>query len=92
MIRRQMLRRPKIHAIGFFAFICWIIYLANNHSQSVFFEFCKSLPYGDKPGHAGLYGMLALLANRALNYRHWKWSWLLVGSLAIARRADICTG
>jgi len=42
-----MLERPKTWAIGFFVFICWIIYLANNHRQSVFFDFCKSLPYGD---------------------------------------------
>jgi hypothetical protein len=49
----------------FTAFILWIIYLANTGGHSIFFEFVGWLPYGDKIGHFGLFGMLTLLANFA---------------------------
>jgi hypothetical protein len=49
-------------AIGFFMFILWIIYLANTGEKSIFFDFVRSFPYGDKVGHAGLFGFLTLVA------------------------------
>jgi hypothetical protein len=52
-----------IFAFGFTAFILWIIYLANTGGQSIFFEFVNAIPYGDKLGHFGLFGMLTLLLN-----------------------------
>ena len=76
-------RHPKTYAIAFFAFICWIIYLADTGQNSVFFEFVKTLPYGDKLGHCGLYGMLALLANLACGFRFLKNPWIQVGSLVV---------
>lgn len=48
-------------AITFFAFILWVIYLANTGSSSVFFGFIRSIPYGDKLGHICLFGFLTLV-------------------------------
>jgi len=48
-------------AVVFFAFILWIIYLANTGGSSVFFDFIRSIPYGDKLGHMCLFGFLALV-------------------------------
>ncbi len=55
--------------ISFFAFICWIIFMADSGEKSVFFDLVKAFPYGDKVGHVVLYGVLALLLNFALNFR-----------------------
>ncbi|MFO7538775.1 MAG: VanZ family protein [Chloroflexota bacterium] len=49
-------------AFCFFLFILWIIYLANTGSSSIFFNLVRSIPYGDKLGHVGLFGFLTLLA------------------------------
>lgn len=46
---------------SFFIFIVWIIYLADAGASSIFFDFVKSIPYGDKLGHFGLFGTLTLL-------------------------------
>ena len=77
------LRRPTTYAIAFFGFICWIIYLADTGQDSVFFDFIKALPYGDKLGHCGLYGMLALLANFACGFRFLKTPRIQIGSLVV---------
>lgn len=52
-------------ALGFFAFILWVIYLANTGGSSVFFDLIRVLPYGDKLGHFCLFGILTLLINLA---------------------------
>lgn len=62
----------------FFAFIIWIIYLADTGSSSVFFYFVRSFPYGDKLGHSCLFGALTLFAILATRFRT-----LPVGSLSI---------
>lgn len=54
-----------ILAFGFTGFILWIIYLANTGGQSIFFDFVRALPFGDKLGHFGLFGLLTLLMNFA---------------------------
>jgi VanZ family protein len=59
----------SIIAIGFFSFILWVIYLANTGSSSVLFSLIKSIPYGDKVGHTGLYGTLTLLSIIALKFK-----------------------
>lgn len=56
-------------ALSFFVFLLWIIYLANTGSDSVFFDFIKTLPYGDKIGHFGLFGFLTFTAIIAFKYR-----------------------
>lgn len=49
-------------AVCFFVFILWILYLANTGGNSLFFDFIRSIPYGDKLGHMGLFGFLTLAA------------------------------
>lgn len=56
-------------SIAFFAFILWIIYLANTGQSSVFFNFVASIPFGDKLGHFGLFGLLSLGANFAFKLK-----------------------
>ncbi|ALO42743.1 VanZ family protein [Pseudoalteromonas phenolica] len=56
----------------FFLFIIWIIYLANTGQQSIFFDLVRLIPYGDKVGHFGLFGMLTLLANFASKFKVFK--------------------
>ena len=51
----------SLMAAAFFGFILWIIYLANTGGHSVFFDFIRSLPYGDKLGHFCLFGVLTLI-------------------------------
>lgn len=58
-----------ILALGFAGFILWIIYLANTGEQSMFFDFVRALPFGDKLGHFGLFGMLTLLMNFAFKLK-----------------------
>jgi len=50
-------------AIGFFAFIGWVIYLANTGQKSV------AIPYGDKLGHFCLFGLLTLFINLAFKFK-----------------------
>jgi VanZ family protein len=64
-----MYKLAGVIAVGFFLFIVWIIYLANTGGGSVFFDFVRVLPYGDKLGHAGLFGFLTLVTIVALKYR-----------------------
>ena len=56
----------------FFLFIIWISYLANTGQQSIFFDLVRFIPYGDKVGHFGLFGMLTLLANFASKFKVFK--------------------
>lgn len=53
----------------FFVFIIWVVYLANTGQQSIIFDIVRSIPYGDKIGHLGLFGVLTLLANIALKFK-----------------------
>ncbi|NRB40461.1 MAG: VanZ family protein [Pseudomonadales bacterium] len=53
----------------FFLFILWIIYLANTGQQSIFFEFVRLIPYGDKVGHLSIFGFLTLLANFSSKFK-----------------------
>ena len=54
-----------ILAAGFFLFLLWIIYLANTGGSSIFFDLIRNLPFGDKIGHFGLFGVSTLLFNLA---------------------------
>ncbi|WP_226669191.1 VanZ family protein [Microbulbifer aggregans] len=56
----------------FFIFIIWVIYLANTGQQSIFFDLVRLIPYGDKFGHLGLFGILTLLANFASKFKVFK--------------------
>ena len=56
-------------AFSFFVFILYIIYLADTNKSSIFFDFVKSIPYGDKLGHIGLFGLLTFLVSWALKFK-----------------------
>ncbi|MBY6185405.1 VanZ family protein [Marinobacter hydrocarbonoclasticus] len=72
-------------ALGFLAFILWVIVLANRGEVGQWFGFIRYLPYGDKLGHMVLYGTLALMLNWALGWRALRWGhWAQWGSLAVA--------
>lgn len=51
--------------LAFFAFILWVIYLADTGSSGLV-TLVHQVPYGDKLGHVLLYGLLTLLLNLAL--------------------------
>jgi VanZ family protein len=78
-----MNRPASLVAVAAFFVICWIIALANAGAETGVFALVKAVPFGDKLGHACLFGLLAFLANRALN-GWFVWSrWLQVGSLLV---------
>lgn len=54
-------------AIGFFVFICWIIFTADMGQVNPHLQQVRKLPYGDKVGHFTLFGLLAFFVNLALN-------------------------
>lgn len=64
-----MYRLIKPIAALFFAFIIWVIYLANTGQINTYFSFYNHLPYGDKIGHFCLFGFLTLCINLALKCR-----------------------
>ncbi|MBU6950529.1 VanZ family protein [Hahella sp. HN01] len=67
-----MQKAVSLFALGFLAFILWIIYLADTGGASIFFDFVQSIPYGDKLGHFCLFGVLTLAANFAFKTKHLK--------------------
>lgn len=60
-----------VFACVFFAFILWVIYMANTGQSSVFFELVSMIPYGDKVGHFMLFGILTIAANIGLRFKTW---------------------
>lgn len=78
-------------AIAFFTFILWVIYMANTGESSVFFDFVHAIPFGDKLGHAGLFGTLTFLVVIASKFRglmvgrtKWYFGVMAVGTFVIA--------
>lgn len=47
----------------FAIFIVWVLYMANTGQNTIFFDLVKAIPYGDKIGHALLFGILTLGIN-----------------------------
>ncbi|MGB1296499.1 MAG: VanZ family protein [Flavobacteriales bacterium] len=66
-----ILKRSTRIAISLFSisFIFWIIYMADTGQSSIFFDFIKKIPYGDKVGHFFIFGCVTLLANVVLRFR-----------------------
>jgi len=58
--------------LGFFVFISVIIFIADNADYNFALRWVGSIPYGDKIGHATLYGIMAMLLNYGLSYRRIK--------------------
>lgn len=77
-------------ALAFLGFLLWVIALANRGEVAQWFGIVRTLPYGDKWGHIGLYGVLTLLFNWALGWRAlsigaWaQWGTILVALFAVA--------
>ena len=55
--------------LGFFIFISAIIFIADNANYNFALRWVGAIPYGDKLGHATLYGVMAMLLNYGLSYR-----------------------
>jgi VanZ family protein len=55
--------------LGFFLLIGFIIFLADTADHNFAFRLVGHIPYGDKIGHMGLYGVMALLLNYGLNFK-----------------------
>ncbi len=65
-------------SILFFAFICALIILVDIKGTDYLLGWFPKIPYSDKLGHFGLYGILALLLNYALDFKKFqfrKFSW-----------------
>ncbi len=64
-----MYKLISIVGLLFFIFILWVICLANTGINSVFFDFIKTIPFGDKIGHFILFGTLTFLCIILLKFR-----------------------
>jgi len=53
----------------FFSFIIWMIFQADLDRDNLIMTIGQAVPFGDKIGHFLLFGTLALLINKALNFR-----------------------
>lgn len=69
-IQEQVVK--KTLAIGFFLFICTLIYLANTQTKNPITPLADAIPYGDKLGHFVLFGFLAFLVNLATGFWHFR--------------------
>ena len=65
---KEMKKRILI-PVSFFIFISFIIFLADTADHNFAFSLVGDIPYGDKIGHMGLYGVMALLLNYGLNFK-----------------------
>lgn len=64
-----MLKLIWIFSLSFFAFILWVIYMANTGNHLILFDWVKMIPYGDKLGHFILFGLLTLAINFSLRLK-----------------------
>lgn len=69
---------PLVTAL-FFVFIVWIIVVSDAGAPNVFIDGVRIIPYGDKVGHMGLYGLLALLVSLSLKPRQQRYLGLPLG-------------
>lgn len=56
-------------AVLFFAFMVWMIILADTNDENILATTGRQLPFGDKVGHFLIFGFQALLLNRALEFK-----------------------
>lgn len=56
-------------AIGFFLLVLWIIIDADRGNPNIFLTWVRSIPYGDKLGHFGIFGLMTLLLTLATRCR-----------------------
>lgn len=63
---------------SFFVFILFIIWEANHASTNIFFKYAEAFPFKDKVGHFSLYGILAMLLDRAMQERNYPLRFILI--------------
>ncbi len=75
----------RIVAIGFTAFLAWIIHEANTGGHNFIIETVDTIPNGDKLGHFFMMGFFAYLVNLLLECKTFKvGSWnILTGSVVV---------
>ena len=73
------LRLLSFAAAFFFGFILWIIVVSDTGGPNVLIDGVRVIPYGDKLGHMGLYGILAFLVSLSLKPRKKKYFGLPLG-------------
>jgi len=83
----RMLTLRWLYPLSFFIFISYIIFLADSADYNFAFRVVGFIPYGDKICHALLYGVMALLLNRALDFRRYRG--ILVGSIVVLSFATL---
>jgi hypothetical protein len=66
--------KKLLPTIFFFAFICALIILVDIKGTEYLLGWFPKIPFSDKLGHFGLYGVLALLLNYALDFRNLQFS------------------
>ncbi len=65
-----MMYKLAVFSTTLFAFfIGWVVYMADTGQKSIFFDFVKTIPFGDKIGHFVLFGILTLGANIVFKFR-----------------------
>lgn len=67
--QRSRLRLSAVAAVLFALFLALVIYAANRGIRHPGHVLVEALPYGDKFGHAGLWGAMTFVANLAV--RRW---------------------
>jgi hypothetical protein len=59
----------RASALGFFAFLVIVVIIADRGDGEKWWPFLGHIPYGDKFGHIGLFGILGFLCNLAFPNR-----------------------
>jgi VanZ family protein len=62
-------RLIRAFALGFILFIIAVVVIADRGEGNDWWPFLGRIPFGDKAGHVGLFGTLALLCNLAFPNR-----------------------
>jgi len=77
------LRLLPVAAVSFFGFILWIIIVSDIGGPNILIDSVRTIPYGDKLGHMGLYAVLALLVNLSLKPRKQQYLCLPLGCAVV---------
>ncbi len=79
--------------LSFFAFILFVIYLADTADYNFAFRLVGHIPQGDKICHALLYGTMALLLNYSLMFKNFYQTPFFLGSVIVLLFATLeeCT-
>ena len=75
----------------FCGLVMWLLFMANTEQDTFIFKLMRSLPYGDKVAHVGIFGLLALLLNLSCGHRFYRIGGcpLLWGSSAVVLFATL---